>query len=104
MIIAHLTKNALASQSRKVPTYSRNEEEQISDEEEDSDDESDDDVDIIRELLENLSQKESEQVEEEDTSSGEEEYVARVILPGGSTTWLGRRVRPRDIQDFAYYY
>ena len=74
------------------------------DEEEDSYDESDDDVDIIRELLENLSQKENEHVEEEDTSSGEEEYVARVILPAGSTTRSGRRVRPRDIQDFAYYY
>ena len=55
MIIAHLTKNASASQSRKVPTNSRNEEEKISDEEEDSFDEIDDDVDIIRELLENLS-------------------------------------------------
>ena len=75
-------------QSRKRPTYSKNEEEKISDEEEDSDDESDDDVDIIRELLENLSQKESEQVEEEDTSSGEEEYVARVIF----ARWLNYEV------------
>ena len=104
MIIAHLTNNALAIQSRKVPTYSRNEEEKISDEEEDRDDESDDDVDIIRELLDNMSRKQSEQVEEEDTSSGEEEYVARIILPCGSTTRSARRVRPRDIQDFAYYY
>ena len=92
MIIAHVTKNALASQSRKLRTYSRNEEEKISDEEEDSYDESDDDVDIMRELLENLSQKESEQVEEEDTSSGEEEYVVRVIFPGGSTTELNYKV------------
>ena len=75
-------------QSRKVPTYSRNDEEKISDEEEDSDDESDDDVDIIRELLKNLSQKESEQVEEEDTSSGEEEYVSRVIF----ARWLNYEV------------
>ena len=104
MIIAHLTKHASACQSRKVTTYSRNEEEKISDEEEDSDDESDDDVDIIGYLLENLTQKESEQVEQENTPRGQEEYVARVILSCGSTTRSGRRVRPRDIQDFAWYY
>ena len=55
---------------------------------------------LIAELLENDEDRDESDVDDDNT----EEYVAQVILPGGLTTRSGRLVKPRDLQDYLYYF
>ena len=55
---------------------------------------------LIAELLENNEDRDESDVDDDNT----EQYVAQVILPGGLTTRSGRLVKPRDLQDYAYYF
>ena len=77
------------------------------DKEEHINSDSDSDVDetevlekLIAELLQNDEDRNESDIDDDDT----EEYVAQVILPGGLTTRSGRFVKPRDLQDYAYYF
>ena len=77
------------------------------DKEEHVNSDSDSDVDetevlqkLIAELLENDEDRDESDVDDDNT----EEYVAQVILLGGLTTQSGRLVKPRDLQDYAYYF
>ena len=55
---------------------------------------------LTAELLENDEGRDECDVDDDNT----EEYVAQIILPGGLTTRSGRFVKPRDLQDYAYYF
>ena len=109
-IIGHLTKNVLTEinnkevLNREVETDVDSDiDDNNEDNESDCDYENDrDETDKMEELITKLVQKDGDKVEDGD-SEAIEEYVAQVILPGGSTTRSGRYFKPKDLHDYAYY-
>ena len=110
-ITGHLTKNVLTEINNKGVLNREVETNVDSDIDDDNEDnksdcnyESDrDPTDKMEELITKLVQKDEDYVEDDD-SEEIEEYVAQVILPGGSTTRSGRYFKPNVLRDYAYYH